>query len=183
MSSEDDRLRRLLDGDLSPEELEEDPMLAGLAERVYGEDFLDEMGVSRGESQRALTEALQDDDVGELMIELPDEIPEFEPPSMTDFSTEKSTGRKGICGISVAVGGLLVVAINLFYGLGNIIGVCSSDVHISCSQNMKLNLLEFHRTAEHIAWSPTGVVGIPDMAAAGLMGVLFISSVMKRRRD
>ena len=183
MSSEGDRLRKLLDGELSPEELEEDPMLAGLAERVYGEDFLDEMGVSRGESKRALAEALQDDDdLDDLMIELPDDdLPEFEPPTHADSTTAEGKGGKGLAGLVTGVLGLMLVAINLFYGLGNIIGGCADSIHISCNQNMKLNLLEFHRTAEHIAWGPTGVMGIPDIVVASLMVTLIVTAVLKRR--
>lgn len=184
MSVEGDRLRKLLDGELSPEELEQDPMLASLAERVYGEDFLDEMGVSRGDSKRALTEALQDeDDLEDLMIELPDDdLPEFDPPTHPDSSPGEGRGSKGLAGIIVGVLGLVLVVINLFYGLGNIIGGCSASIHTSCTQNMKLNLLEFHRTADHIAWSPTGVMGIPDIVGLSLMVTLIVTAVIKRRR-
>ncbi len=183
MSSESDRLRKLLDGELSPEELEEDPMLAGLAERVYGEDFLDEIGVSRGDSKRALAESLQDEEeLDDLMVELPDELPEFDPPTLPDDSTTtEGNGGKGLAGLVTGVLGLMLVALNLFYGLGNMIGGCTASIHISCGQNMKLNLLEFHRTAEHIAWGPTGVVGIPDIVAASLMVTLIVIAVMKRR--
>jgi hypothetical protein len=183
MSVEGDRLRKLLDGELSPEELEQDPMLAGLAERVYGEDFLDEMGVSRGDSKRALAEALQDeDDLEDLMIELPDDdLPEFDPPTHPDSSAGEGRGSKGLAGIIVGGLGLMLIVINLFYGFGNIMGGCAASIHNSCTQNMKLNLLEFHRTAEHISWGPTGVVGIPDIVAGSLMVTLIVTAVLKRR--
>ena len=183
MSAEGDRLRKLLDGDLSPEELKQDPMLASLAERVYGEDFLDEMGVSRGDSKRALAEALQDeDDLEDLMIELPDDdLPEFDPPTHPDSSAGEVRRSKGLAGIVVGGLGLALVVINLLYGFGNVIGGCTASIHASCTENMKLNLLEFHRTAEHIAWGPTGDVGIPDILAASLMVTLIVTAVIKRR--
>ena len=46
MSDNLEKLERLLDGELGPEILEEDPVLAKLAERIYGDDFLENMGLS-----------------------------------------------------------------------------------------------------------------------------------------
>lgn len=183
MSNAHDRLRKLLDGDLSPEELKSDPMLASLAERVYGEDFLDEMGVSRGDSKRALAEALQEeDDLEDLMIELPDDdLPEFDPPTHPDSSAGEVRRSKGLAGIIVGGLGLTLVVINILYGFGNIIGGCAASIHVSCTENMKLNLLEFHRTADHIAWGPTGGMGIPDILATILMVTLIVIAVIKRR--
>ena len=54
MSDEKSRLKELLDGKLSPQEIAEDPVLASLAERMYGSEFLDGVGISRGETKRCL---------------------------------------------------------------------------------------------------------------------------------
>ena len=78
MSDQLETLQKLLDGELGAEILEKDPVLAKLAERIYGEDFLETMGLSRGESKRALSESLSDDlddDLGDLLdddADLPD---------------------------------------------------------------------------------------------------------------
>ena len=47
MSEDDSRLKELLDGKLSAQEIADDPVLASLAERIYGADFLDNVGISR----------------------------------------------------------------------------------------------------------------------------------------
>ncbi len=66
MGDDEGRLKELLDGNLSAEDLESDPMLTKLAERIYGEDFIEAMGLSRGDAQRALSESLSDDDEEDL---------------------------------------------------------------------------------------------------------------------
>ena len=45
--SDSDRLKGLLDGSIEPSEIEENPELYSMAERIYGRDALEEMGVSR----------------------------------------------------------------------------------------------------------------------------------------
>ena len=50
MSDDKSRLKELLDGKLSAQEIAEDPVLASLAERMYGSEFLDGVGISRGET-------------------------------------------------------------------------------------------------------------------------------------
>ena len=44
MSEDGSRLKELLDGKLSAQEIADDPVLASLAERIYGADFLDNVG-------------------------------------------------------------------------------------------------------------------------------------------
>ena len=53
MGEDDSRLKELLDGRLSAEEIAEDPVLASLAERIYGSDFIEGVGISRGSTKRA----------------------------------------------------------------------------------------------------------------------------------
>ncbi len=45
-------MKDLLDGKLSAEEIADDPVLASLAERIYGSDFLKDVGISRGSTVR-----------------------------------------------------------------------------------------------------------------------------------
>ena len=52
-----DAVRRLLEGDIDPVEIEQDPGLYSMAERIYGSEALEEMGVHApeiGEPQRKL---------------------------------------------------------------------------------------------------------------------------------
>ena len=44
--SDAERVKGLLDGSMNPSELEDDPELYALAERIYGREALEEMGVT-----------------------------------------------------------------------------------------------------------------------------------------
>ncbi len=69
MSEDDSRLKELLDGKLSAQEIADDPVLASLAERIYGADFLDNVGISRGETKRALAEQFSEIEGDDLLID------------------------------------------------------------------------------------------------------------------
>lgn len=176
MGDDDNRLKELLDGNLSPEEIADDPVLASLAERIYGTDFLDRVGITRGETKRALVEQFSEIDGDDLLIDvLPDDglplpMPEDMPPNPSiDIGDDSDGGGRSIMHTMRMLGGslgLIAVITNLFYGFGNFLSVCATEVHGTCGESMKLNWLEFHRMDEHIAWSPTGSIGIPDVILA-----------------
>ena len=173
MADDDNRLKELLDGNLSPEEIADDPVLASLAERIYGTDFLDRVGITRGETKRALVEQFSEIDGDDLLIDvMPDDgamlpMPEDMPPNPSlDLDAEVyADGRsmKHKLFLMSGLSGLIAILVNLFYGFGNILSGCAAEVHSTCSTSMKLNWAEFHRMDEHIAWSPTGSIGIPDV--------------------
>ena len=87
MAEDDNRLKELLDGNLSPQEIADDPVLASLAERIYGTDFLDRVGITRGETKRALVEQFSEIEGDDLLIDvIPDDglslpMPEDMPPN------------------------------------------------------------------------------------------------------
>ena len=82
MSEDDSRLKELLDGKLSAQEIADDPVLASLAERIYGADFIEHIGISRGETKRALAEQFTEIDGDDLLIE---EMPEIALPMPDDM--------------------------------------------------------------------------------------------------
>ena len=173
MADDDNRLKELLDGNLSPEEIADDPVLASLAERIYGTDFLDRVGITRGETKRALVEQFSEIEGDDLLIDvMPDDgamlpMPEDMPPnpSLDSDAEVYADGRsmKHKLFLMSGLSGLIAILVNLFYGFGNILSGCAAEVHSTCSTSMKLNWAEFHRMDEHIAWSPTGSIGIPDV--------------------
>ena len=87
MADDGNRLKELLDGQLSPEEIADDPVLASLAERIYGTDFLERVGITRGETKRALVEQFSEIEGDDLLIDvMPDDgsmlpMPEDMPPN------------------------------------------------------------------------------------------------------
>jgi len=174
MSDGNSRLKELLDGKLSPQEIADDPVLASLAERMYGADFLDNVGISRGDTKRALVEQFSEIEGDDLLIdEMPDgglplPMPSDMPPNpanIEDVFDDTSSHRTFLQKLRLGGGvvGIGAVITNLFYGFGNFLSVCASDVHSTCGESLKLNWIDFFRMDEHIAWSPTGSIGIPDV--------------------
>ena len=82
MSDGSNRLKELLDGKLSAQEIAEDPVLASLAERIYGADFIEQIGISRGETKRALVDQFSEIDGDDLLIE---DVPDLSLPMPEDM--------------------------------------------------------------------------------------------------
>jgi hypothetical protein len=172
MSGDDGRLKELLDGKLSAQEIADDPVLASLAERIYGSEFLDNVGISRGETKRALVEQFSEIDGDDLLIVdlpeggLPLPMPDDMPPNPSyELESDQNPARtlKQKFGVFIGSVGLVAALTNLFYGFGNFLTGCGSEIHSTCTSSLKLNWLDFFRMDEHIAWSPTGTIGIPDV--------------------
>jgi len=189
MSEDDSRLKELLDGKLSPQEIADDPVLASLAERIYGSDFLDNVGISRGETKRALAEQFSEIEGDDLLIdELPDgglplPMPEDMPPVPVNEDVANSVGGRSLkhkLSIVSGLAGLTAIVVNLFYGFGNFLSVCATEVHSTCGSSLKLNWIEFHRMNEHIAWSPTGSIGIPDIILAMICAWYIVNGLRAR---
>lgn len=184
---EDDPLKSLLDGDISNEELEairSSPDLRKLAVRMYGESVIELLGEDI--VQEAESSELSDGDD----LEMVDIIPE---PIQVVRSTIETPGRKkGDAGsksstigpklrMGLGITGIGVSLANVYWGFGNLFTTCNPDVHSTCGVSLKLNLLEFHRMQEHIAWGPTAQWGIPDMALLGLGVLALILGVLRSR--
>ncbi|MDP6906033.1 MAG: hypothetical protein QF440_01280 [Candidatus Thalassarchaeaceae archaeon] len=183
-------MKELLDGKLSPEEIADDPVLASLAERIYGSEFLEDVGISRGSTKRALAEQFSDIDGEDLLIEvIPDEgvplpMPGDMPPVPTatfDLEEGDEEGRSllGMVQIGAGFTGLITVIVNLFYGLGNFVATCPKVSHDTCGVSMKLNWMDFFRMDEYIAWSESGSIGIPDIGLAILCMALMWKGIRK----
>ena len=173
LSEGNNRLKELLDGKLSPQEIADDPVLASLAERIYGADFIEHIGISRGETKRALADQFSEIDGDDLLIEDIPEIslpmPDDMPPNPVNVDIE-DTAVSGSLMSKLQIGfgsiGVIGALTNVFYGFGNLIGGCTQTMHASCriEERMKLNWLDFHRTNSFDAWSEVGSIGIPDGA-------------------
>lgn len=173
MGDDEGRLKELLDGNLSAEDLESDPMLTKLAERIYGEDFIEAMGLSRGDAQRALSESLSDDDEEDLLVEvIPgeeiEEIPPFEAPM--NLIDEVDSPKKGSNRLYSGIGVMTVAVVNLFGGFsllggGCTGGGCPSDGHT------RFNWASIGNLDSGWGWSPSilqGSCGIPDLLLIGV---------------
>ena len=124
-----DAVRRLLEGDIDPVEIEQDPELYSMAERIYGSEALEEMGVHPPE----IGEASEEVDFGLISddITLPDFIPDL--PDLKT-GTDRKSRRWGVvffgfCGLAGTIFNMVigVGAILCSIGIANMREICSED--------------------------------------------------------
>ena len=188
MSSVQERLQQLLDGELDPSEIADDPTLVSLADRLYGIKIAAVQPVKARDAQDLLggaapvTEVAPPTDmlvevigtVGAPAVAAPVPLPV--PEVQLDLPPVPA-GKNSLVRF-VFLGGLLVVVLNLF-------GVFSSLFNSTCEPNVcrgpeqtRLNLMSPHLIGESDGWSYSllsesmngvggvaGGIGIPDIVA------------------
>lgn len=188
MSSVQERLQQLLDGELDPSEIADDPTLVSLADRLYGIKIAAVQPVKARDAQDLLGGAAPVTEVApptDMLVEVigtvgapavaapvPLPVPEVQLDLPPVPAGKKSPVRY------VFLGGLLVVVLNLF-------GVFSSLFNSTCEPNVcrgpeqtRLNLMSPHLIGESDGWSYSllsesmngvggvaGGIGIPDIVA------------------
>jgi len=173
------KLQQLLDGELDPSEIANDPTLSSLAERIYGMDIkalMAEKGIST-----PTVEQIPPPATGTVTGPMVEVIPEttapmanLPPPAPIPESTD--TGRRPLfIIIGVLILGLSIF--NLLIGIGEIFNPCSTDW---CSDNMKFNWLSPHQMSSDSAWGEVGTAGIPDYAMIAGASVLALLGLRKK---
>ena len=188
MSSVQERLQQLLDGELDPSEIADDPTLVSLADRLYGIKIAAVQPVKARDAQDLLGGAAPVTEVApptDMLVEVigtvgspavaapvPLPVPEVQLDLPPVPAAKKNPVR------FVFLGGLLVVVLNLF-------GVFSSLFNSTCEPNVcrgpeqtRLNLMSPHLIGESDGWSYSllsesmngvggvaGGIGIPDIVA------------------
>ena len=186
MSSVQERLQQLLDGELDPSEIADDPTLVSLADRLYGIKIAAVQPVKARDAQDLLggaapvTEVAPPTDmlvevigtVGAPAVAAPVPLPEVQLDLPPVPAAKKSPVR------FVFLGSLLVVVLNLF-------GLFSSLFNSTCEPNVcrgpeqtRLTLMSPHLIGESDGWSYSllsesmngvggvaGGIGIPDIVA------------------
>ena len=106
-----ERVKGLLDGSMDPTELEDDAELYALAERIYGREALDEMGVA-APMRPPEVDPTNHSNGNNLEVELPD-IPEVE--EIIEQSSKESSGRRIV--LMAGLLGLILVSVNVSIGI------------------------------------------------------------------
>ena len=192
MSSEQDKLNRLLSGDFSTEEIANDPMLVSLAERIYGikidpvittkpRDFVSSVGDVQ---PIQVTEVAPPTDmlievIGDLAPALP--MPNMELPPLAvipPLAVKKSKLFQ-----RVAMAGLGFVLLNLVgvwaYVFGNL---CKAGDLCPTDGYTRINLMEIYKVNSGYGWSEpvqTGAYGLPDIVAVVVFGVALFMTMRK----
>ena len=113
--SSPDAIRRLLEGEIDPIEIEEDANLYSMAERIYGSEVLEEMGVTPPE--------VDDVDGQEGFGLIPSDItlPDFMPSIPTLKSEKSSRGKMRLMTLFCGIMGLIGTGINVVIGGGYVL--------------------------------------------------------------
>ena len=190
MSDIQERLQKLLDGELDAAEVAEDPALASLADRLYGikiqpvqpkklRDFDDQAAAP---SAPLPATDMMIEVIGDVALEHPPAPAAALPPLAPMPGTPNPKGGKSFGMLSyLSIIGLLAVVANMFGYLHSLVGsmctnACANENHT------KMNLLEIYRLDSLDGWSlpvTEGVVGIPDIAA--VIGFLLMTFLLRKK--
>ena len=116
-----DAVKRLLSGEISPTEIEDDAALYSMAERIYGAEVLEEMGVSAPEIT-SHTETVQPAPITSDVS-----LPEFNPEisEMKSYDDNRK-GRRRYLLFFMGLMGIAGVAFNMAVGVGRVL--CSIGI-------------------------------------------------------
>lgn len=186
MTSIQDRLQQLLDGELDAADLAEDPTLASLADRLYGikiqpvapkklRDFEEPTLPSAPLPSTNMMIEL----IGEVALEHPPapspDLPLVAAPIPVPSIPSKGKSFGAMSYLSIL--GLLFVVVNLFGLFSKIVGSACTK---ACSDegNTKMNLMELYDLNSIDGWSQPvteGIIGIPDIVACvSLIAAIFL---------
>ena len=146
--SDAEKVKGLLDGTVDPSELEEDSELYALAERIYGREVLDEMGITAPVVLTTVFEEPEYFNGNNLEIEMPDV-----PIQLSAKPVKKPRARKMV--LITGLLGLMVLGMNIAVGIGAFIELCEdppSDLPLEF--NSKGNL---QTDTLHVTWTITNM--------------------------
>lgn len=204
MSSAQERLQQLLDGELDPSEIADDPTLVSLADRLYGikiaavqpvkpRDAASVLGGAAPVTEVAPPTNMLVEVIGQVGVAAPSvPLPEVSelPLDMPAVPAAPASPLRWVFG-----GGLLVVILNVFGTFSSLFeGVCSTGMD-ACRgpEQTRINLMDFYKIGESDGWSysvlsdsmsgvggTAGGLGIPDLVAFVVLLLGFLK-FMKRR--
>ena len=113
--SSPDAIRRLLEGEIDPIEIEGDVNLYSMAERIYGSEVLEEMGVTPPEVDDVVDQA------GFGLIPSDITLPDFMPNIPTLKSEKESRGKMRLMTLFCGIMGLIGTVVNVVIGGGYVL--------------------------------------------------------------
>ena len=172
--SDTDLMKKLLDGTLDPAMLDDNPHLYTLAERIYGREALEEMGVSGPSIDSYSYVEGNTSDFND--IEMPEFIPNME--NIIKNNDERPKRRRKIT-LLLGLLGLSTMIVNIYIGMGQIL--CSLGIanmkEICLENNTQVvwtNAYSYGRLHEIDTWQQTGSFEILDMIIIVLSSILVI---------
>ncbi len=185
MSTHDDKVKRLLDGEIDEAEIAADPVLASLAERIFGLNIepitptkpSQEIAGPEVEVVTAVTNA---DSMIEVIPGLSPPIQDPGPlPELPAIPGAKENAKSGNGLKFLGIAALIVSVANLFGAFGFLNSQCTA---VKCdSSATRLNWLGIHNINNELGWSmPFPEMGIPDYVAVACSILLIIVAFRKK---
>ena len=181
MSADDDKLQRLLDGEIDEAEIAADPTLSSLAERIFGLTI--EPIVPTKPSQSEGLPPLENTHSPSLdpMVEV---IPGKEliplPSLLTKTVDVKETPKKGGMLMYFGIIGVIVSVLNVFGMFALLLGSLCTDGICPDEGATRINWLSLHQITTGWGWGkPFPDMGIPDYVA--ILGSVVLIIVGRRK--
>jgi len=151
LMNEAERLRDLLDGSMEPSELESYKEYYKLAERIYGSEALDEIGVISPKEVEEKLEPLGNSEFTHDVI-LPSPRPELKEENL---GTKGETVRRRTFLMLVGIIGLILISSNIFVGIDSILDLCEDaekmgDVELVATPAVNGNTLTIFWSAKNV---------------------------------
>ena len=173
--SSPDAIRRLLEGEIDPIEIEGDTNLYSMAERIYGSEALEEMGVTPPE----VNDVVEQPEFGLIPSDVT--LPDFMPSIPSLKSEKKSRGKMRLMTLFCGIMGLICTVVNVVIGGGYILcSVGLADYPHICrpsNANYKLVIEEgytWDRLHTPDSWTQPLDYSVADLV---LLGTFFIMTM------
>jgi hypothetical protein len=182
MTSHEDKLKRLLDGDIDESEIAADPILASLAERIFGLN-IEPITPSKPSHDTQLpdvevvTAVTSQDSMVEVVpgATLPTPLPMPSLPAIPEQVAKSGGGLLKAFGII----SLLTAVANIFGAFGFLNSQCAGDK--CASEATRINWAGIHNITNEQGWSmPFPELGIPDYVALAC-GIVVIILAFRRK--
>lgn len=182
MPARDDKVKRLLDGDIDEAEIASDPVLSSLAERIFGLS-IEPITPVKPSAATGLPELGGADGVKPSLMSMVEVVPGSTPlplPTLSLIPDSRSTSKRGGRKLKIFSFSALVISItNIFGVFGMLFGsMCATD---KCVDGMtRINWASIWELDNHLGWShafPT--MGIPDYIAVVASALLFIIALRR----
>ena len=185
MSTHDDKVKRLLDGEIDEAEIAADPVLASLAERIFGLNIepitptKPSQNIS-GPEVEVVAAVTSNDPMIEVIPgaspTTPAPLPMPSLPKIPTTEKQKSGfGKMAFFGLF----SLIVSVANLFGVFGFMNSQCAAE---KCTtEATRINWLDVHNIGNEMGWSlPFPEIGIPDYVAIGCSILVLLIALRKK---
>lgn len=182
--SSPDAIRRLLEGEIDPIEIEGDTNLYSMAERIYGSEALEEMGVSPPE----VNDVVEQPEFGLIPSDVT--LPDFMPSIPSLKSEKKSRGKMRLMTLFCGIMGLICTVVNVVIGGGYILcSVGLADYPHICrpsNANYKLVIEEgytWDRLHTPDSWTQPLDYSVADLVLLGTFFIMTMFGLFSRKKS